>query len=145
MRSWGEGSVIVDQSPGLLDLSVMRNTKIILRLPEAGDRALLDDPRVAMNALGRQALTLLLQDGHRARLMAVIRTQLMKYGIMLEVEDLRLARTPDNGDGAGGRAACDARCLHDEDATQKRGPKATFFDACGYCAATSVQSVISPT
>ena len=42
MRSWGEGFVIVDQSPGLLDLSVMRNTntKIILRLPEAGDREL---------------------------------------------------------------------------------------------------------
>ena len=127
MRSWGEGFVIVDQSPGLLDLSVMRNTKIILRLPEAGDRELLDDPRVAMNALGRQALTLLLQESHRARLMAVIRTQLMKYGIMLEVEALRLAQTPDNGDGAGGRAACDARCLHDEDTTQKKWPEGHFF------------------
>ena len=127
MRSWGEGFVIVDQSPGLLDLSVMRNTKIILRLPEAGDRELLDDPRVAMNALGRQALTLLLQESHRARLMAVIRTQLMKYGIMLEVEALRLARMPDNGDSAGGRAACDARCLHDEDATQKKWPEGHFF------------------
>ena len=127
MRSWGEGFVIVDQSPGLLDLSVMRNTKIILRLPEAGDRELLDDPRVAMNALGRQALTLLLQESHRARLMAVIRTQLMKYGIMLEVEALRLAQTPYNGDGAGGRAACDARCLHDEDATQKKWPEGHFF------------------
>lgn len=42
MRSYGEGFIIVDQSPGLLDLSVMRNTntKIILRLPEAGDREL---------------------------------------------------------------------------------------------------------
>lgn len=40
MRSYGEGFVIVDQSPGLMDMSVMRNTntKIILRLPEAGDR-----------------------------------------------------------------------------------------------------------
>ncbi len=40
MRSYGEGFVIVDQSPGLLDMSVMRNTntKIILRLPESGDR-----------------------------------------------------------------------------------------------------------
>lgn len=40
MRSYGEGFIIVDQSPGLLDMSVMRNTntKIILRLPEAGDR-----------------------------------------------------------------------------------------------------------
>lgn len=42
MRSYGEGFVIVDQSPGLMDVSVMRNTntKIILRLPEAGDREL---------------------------------------------------------------------------------------------------------
>ena len=42
MRSYGEGFIIVDQSPGLLDLSVMRNTntKIILRLPEASDREL---------------------------------------------------------------------------------------------------------
>ena len=40
MRSYGEGFMIVDQSPGLLDMSVMRNTntKIILRLPESGDR-----------------------------------------------------------------------------------------------------------
>lgn len=40
MRSFGEGFIIVDQSPGLLDMSVIRNTntKIILRLPEAGDR-----------------------------------------------------------------------------------------------------------
>ena len=42
MRSYGEGFIIVDQSPGLLDLSVMRNTntKLILRLPEGGDREL---------------------------------------------------------------------------------------------------------
>lgn len=40
MRSYGEGFMIVDQSPGLLDTSVTRNTntKIILRLPEAQDR-----------------------------------------------------------------------------------------------------------
>lgn len=40
MRSYGEGFVIVDQSPGLMDMSVMRNTntKMILRLPESGDR-----------------------------------------------------------------------------------------------------------
>lgn len=40
MRSYGEGFMIVDQSPGLLDMSVIRNTntKIILRLPEGTDR-----------------------------------------------------------------------------------------------------------
>lgn len=42
MRSYGEGFIVADQAPGLLDLSVIRNTntKIILRLPEAGDREL---------------------------------------------------------------------------------------------------------
>ena len=40
MRSYGDGFIIADQSPGLLDTSVLRNTntKIILRLPESGDR-----------------------------------------------------------------------------------------------------------
>lgn len=40
MRTYGEGFVIVDQSPGLLDLSAIRNTntKIVLRLPDGEDR-----------------------------------------------------------------------------------------------------------
>lgn len=40
MRSYGQGFIIVDQSPGLLDRSVIRNTntKIIMRLPESEDR-----------------------------------------------------------------------------------------------------------
>ena len=42
MRTYGEGFVIADQAPGLLDASVIRNTntKIVLRLPEGGDRGL---------------------------------------------------------------------------------------------------------
>ena len=42
MRTYGEGFIIADQSPGLLDLSVIRNTntKIILRLPDRSDREL---------------------------------------------------------------------------------------------------------
>jgi hypothetical protein len=42
MRTYGEGFVIADQSPGLLDMSVIRNTntKIILRLPDESDRQL---------------------------------------------------------------------------------------------------------
>lgn len=42
MRTYGEGFIIADQSPGLLDMSVIRNTntKIILRLPEKNDREL---------------------------------------------------------------------------------------------------------
>ena len=42
MRSYGEGFIIVDQSPSLLDMSAIRNTntKIILRLPDKDDREL---------------------------------------------------------------------------------------------------------
>jgi hypothetical protein len=42
MRTYGEGFIIADQSPGLLDLSVIRNTntKIIMRLPDYSDREL---------------------------------------------------------------------------------------------------------
>lgn len=42
MRTYGEGFIIADQAPGLLDPSAIRNTntKIILRLPDASDREL---------------------------------------------------------------------------------------------------------
>lgn len=42
MRTYGEGFIIADQAPGLLDMSVIRNTntKIIMRLPDLGDRDL---------------------------------------------------------------------------------------------------------
>lgn len=40
MRTYGEGFIIADQAPGLLDISVIRNTntKIVLCLPEEEDR-----------------------------------------------------------------------------------------------------------
>ena len=42
MRTYGEGFIIVDQAPGLMDMSVIRNTntKIILGLPDLEDREL---------------------------------------------------------------------------------------------------------
>ena len=42
MRTYGEGFIIADQAPGLLDVSVIRNTntKIVLRLPDEEDREL---------------------------------------------------------------------------------------------------------
>ena len=42
LRSFGEGFIIADQSPGLLDMSVIRNTntKIVHRLPDFSDREL---------------------------------------------------------------------------------------------------------
>lgn len=42
MRTYGEGFIIADQSPGAVDISAIRNTntKIIMRLPEESDRRL---------------------------------------------------------------------------------------------------------
>lgn len=42
MRTYGEGFIIADQAPGLLDMAAIRNTntKIILRLPDLEDRQL---------------------------------------------------------------------------------------------------------
>lgn len=42
IRTYGEGFIIADQAPGLLDMSAIRNTntKIILRLPDQSDREL---------------------------------------------------------------------------------------------------------
>lgn len=42
MRTYGEGFIIADQAPGLLDMSVIRNTntKIIMRIPDLSDREL---------------------------------------------------------------------------------------------------------
>lgn len=55
MRTYGEGFVIVDQAPGSLDMAAIRNTntKIVMRLPDLGDRELvgraanLDDDQIA--------------------------------------------------------------------------------------------------
>lgn len=43
MRTYGEGFIIADQAPGLLDMAAIRNTntKIVLRLPDEGDRVLI--------------------------------------------------------------------------------------------------------
>lgn len=42
MRTYGEGFIVADQAPGLLDMSTIRNTntKIIMRLPDKSDREL---------------------------------------------------------------------------------------------------------
>ena len=55
MRTYGEGFIIADQAPGLLDMSAIRNTntKIIMRLPDLSDRELvgraanLDDDQIS--------------------------------------------------------------------------------------------------
>lgn len=62
MRTYGEGFIIADQSPGLMDMSVIRNTntKIIMRLPDLSDRELVgkaaglnDDQIVELSRLER--------------------------------------------------------------------------------------------
>lgn len=43
MRTYGEGFIIADQAPGLVDMAAIRNTntKIIMRLPDINDRSLI--------------------------------------------------------------------------------------------------------
>ncbi len=62
MRTYGEGFIIADQAPGLLDMTVIRNTntKIIMRLPEYSDRELVgraaglkDDQIVELSKLNK--------------------------------------------------------------------------------------------
>ena len=50
MRTYGEGFIIADQAPGLMDMSVIRNTntKIILRLPDQADRELVGRAAIAI-------------------------------------------------------------------------------------------------
>lgn len=45
VRTYGEGFIVADQAPGLLDMSVIRNTntKIIMRLPDGADRKLVGE------------------------------------------------------------------------------------------------------
>jgi hypothetical protein len=45
MRTYGEGFIIVDQAPAMLDTAAIRNTntKIVMRLPEGNDRELLGE------------------------------------------------------------------------------------------------------
>ena len=65
MRTYGEGFIIADQAPGLMDESVIRNTntKIIMRLPDESDRVLVgkaaslnDDQIVELAKLPLQVL-----------------------------------------------------------------------------------------
>lgn len=71
MRTYGEGFIIADQSPGLLDLSVIRNTntKIIMRLPDLSDRELvgkaagLNDDQITELSRLEQGVAAIIQSG----------------------------------------------------------------------------------
>ena len=70
MRTYGESFVIVDQSPGLMDMSAIRNTntKIIMRLPDQTDRELvgravgLNDSQIAELAKLQQGVAAVYQN-----------------------------------------------------------------------------------
>lgn len=55
MRTYGEGFIIADQAPGLMDPAVIRNTntKIIMRLPDESDRELVGKA-ASLNARNRR-------------------------------------------------------------------------------------------
>ena len=71
MRTYGEAFVIADQAPGLLDMSVIRNTntKIIMRLPDLSDRELvgraadLNDDQIVEIAKLRQGVAAVYYNG----------------------------------------------------------------------------------
>lgn len=71
MRTYGEGFVIVDQAPQLLDMSAIRNTntKIVMRLPDYGDRELvgkaigLDDDQLKEVSRFKQGVAVISQSG----------------------------------------------------------------------------------
>lgn len=71
MRTYGEGFIIVDQAPQLLDMSAIRNTntKIVMRLPDYGDRELvgraigLDDNQLKEMSRFKQGVAIVSQSG----------------------------------------------------------------------------------
>ncbi len=71
MRTYGEGFIIVDQAPQLLDMSAIRNTntKIIMRLPDYGDRELvgkavgLDENQLKEMSRFKQGVAVVSQSG----------------------------------------------------------------------------------
>lgn len=102
MRTYGEGFIIADQSPGLLDLSVIRNTntKIIMRLPDFSDRELVgkaaglnDDQIIELSKLPRGVAAVYQSDWVSPVLCKVEKPDL-KDGEFIDGEGY----SPDNGD-----------------------------------------------
>ena len=92
MRTYGEGFIIVDQSPGLLDMSVIRNTntKIIMRLPDFSDRELVgraaglnDDQITELSKLPRGVAAIYQNDWISPVLCSIEKPEL-KEGIYIE-------------------------------------------------------------
>lgn len=91
MRTYGEGFIIADQSPGLLDLSVIRNTntKIIMRLPDFSDRELVgkaaglnDDQIIELAKLPRGVAAVYQNDWVESVLCAVKKPELIECNFL---------------------------------------------------------------
>lgn len=103
MRTYGEGFVIADQSPGLLDLSVIRNTntKIIMRLPDFSDRELVgkaaglsDDQIIELSKLPR-GVAAVYQNNWIAPVLCEIEKPILQEGVF-EEEDI-FPKVPGDG------------------------------------------------
>ena len=95
MRTYGEGFIIADQSPGLLDMSVIRNTntKIIMRLPDFSDRELVgkaaglnDDQIIELSKLPR-GVAAVYQNDWIAPVLCSIKKPDLEEGIFTEASD----------------------------------------------------------
>lgn len=96
MRTYGEGFIIADQSPGLLDMAVVRNTntKIILRLPEYSDRELVgracglkDEQITELSRLGQGVASVYQNDWQEAVLCKVDRCRQAERTYSYQPED----------------------------------------------------------
>ena len=126
MRTYGEGFIIADQSPGLLDMSVIRNTntKIVMRLPDRGDRELvgramhLDDAQIAELARLPRGVAAVCQYGWAESVLC----RVVKYENGAGAA--RAGQTPENPDPPSAEPArCDAAtCIAIADFVLNRTP-----------------------
>lgn len=95
VRTYGEGFIIADQSPGLLDLSVIRNTntKIIMRIPEFSDRELvgkaanLNDSQIVEVARLKQGVAAIYQNNWLEPVLCKISKYTQESGFMFQCEE----------------------------------------------------------
>lgn len=102
MRTYGEGFIIADQSPGLMDMSVIRNTntKIILRLPDYNDRELvgraanLNDEQIIELAKLPTGVAAIYQNNWFEPILAKIDRMIEEYGkepfIQMDIKEIDL-------------------------------------------------------
>lgn len=116
MRTYGEGFIIADQAPDLLDTAVIRNTntKIVMRLPEGNDRKItgmsiaLDDNQVKELSKLPQGVAAVYQNNWQEAVLCAVPKYVSidlpadaceKYDITSEREILAaLLRTPEMND-----------------------------------------------